>query len=160
MRSKHDVIQITAAPPAWRLKATMQKLVDGLRSLKLLHKETLLVVSISCVGDREMTDLNLQYRHKKGCTDVLSFEQRVQPPGRGIRFLGDIVLCIPVVQSQAKEQGHGVRTEATVLLAHALLHLLGYDHDQSTAMARKMGLLEQKLLAKTPGLVRRSRVKS
>ena len=44
-------------------------------------------------------------------------------------MLGDVVICIPVASQQANKARHTLLAEVTQLLAHGLLHLLGYDHD-------------------------------
>lgn len=101
-----------------------------------------------------MTRLNRKYRGKARPTDVLSFEQ---PQGRGSKvvFLGDLVLCREVVRAQAKEQGHGISIEAAILMAHGLLHLLGYDHEKSPREAKRQQKAEEKLL-RLAGLTRSS----
>src|SRR4051812_14422239 len=126
---KNDFVQVTGAPPAWRLQLTLQKLLSGLKRGGWISRKASVVVSVSCVGVAEMTKLNKKYRRKNKPTDVLSFEQ----PGAGapnLVLLGDLVLCRDIVKSQAKELHHSVRDEATILTAHGLLHLLGYDHER------------------------------
>jgi probable rRNA maturation factor len=43
-------------------------------------------------------------------------------------LLGDIVLCLPKIKSQAEEYGHSTLREYAFLIAHSVLHLIGYDH--------------------------------
>ena len=93
-----------------------------------------------------MRTLNRRYRGKDRTTDVLSF------PLRSARFrniqshvLGDIVLCIPAAERQAKTAGETVADEVCRLLVHGYLHLLGYDHEKSTAGARIMSGRERRL---------------
>ena len=45
-----------------------------------------------------------------------------------MRFLGEIFICIPKMEEQAKEYGHSEIRELAFLTVHGLLHLLGYDH--------------------------------
>lgn len=140
-----DLLELTENPASWRLKLTVQKLLTALRKTGLVPRGASLVLSISCVDARRMKALNAKYRGKNRPTDVLSFEN----PNRGNRnlvLLGDLVLCRDVVRAQARELGHGVREEATILTAHGLLHLLGYDHERSSREARRQLLAETKLL--------------
>lgn len=105
-------------------------------------------VSISFVDDAEMQALNKQYRGYDKPTDVLSFsneegEAVVIAPGVP-RYLGDIVISLPTTARQAAEAGHAVEHELAVLLAHGLLHLLGYDHaeeDEAKAMFARQDAL-------------------
>ena len=59
--------------------------------------------------------------------DLLSMEDAINPE-TGEVMLGDIVLCYDRVISQAAEYGHSARREYAFLIAHSMLHLLGYDH--------------------------------
>lgn len=142
---KKDLIEISFAPPSWGLPSTLQKLLAALRRGGFVPKAATVVLSVSCVDARQMTRLNKKYRGKKTPTDVLSFEQ----PGVGapnLVLLGDLVLCTDVVRAQAKEIGHSVKDEATILTAHGLLHLLGYDHERSTKEEKRQLKAEAKLL--------------
>ena len=53
-------------------------------------------------------------------------------PETGELMLGDIVISKDRVISQAEEYGHSVRREYAFLIAHSMLHLLGYDHMEET----------------------------
>lgn len=108
--------------------------------------------------------LNQKYRGKKSDTDVLSFPApHVFRSNRG--YLGELVICFPVLSRQAEEYGHGIADELDVLLAHGLLHLLGLDHEKNAMEEKRMKFWESKLLAKlspksgkskTKGLIKRS----
>lgn len=100
-------------------------------------------LGIVLVGNEEMRRLNRKYRGKNKITDVLSFasDEAFGP------LLGDIVLCLPRIQKQAREhQLHEVE-EFSYLLLHGLLHLLGYDHERSKTEEKKMFRLQDKLFA-------------
>lgn len=106
--------------------ATIQRRVTRmLEALQLSKSE----VSILVTDDREIRILNRDYRDTDKPTDVLSFSMR---EGEGARFagevLGDIVLSAQTAARQAKEARRPLLDEATMLLAHGLLHLLGWDH--------------------------------
>lgn len=151
---KHDLISISGAPASWKLRASVEKLVQALRRGRFIPSKHAVVLSVSCVGASEMTRLNRKYRGKARPTDVLSLEQP-QIPVSNVIFLGDVVLCLDIVRAQAKEQCHGVGIEAAVLTAHGLLHLLGYDHEKSPREATRQVKAEDKLL-KLAGIGRSS----
>ena len=86
-------------------------------------------LSILLCDDATIQELNREYRGKDRPTDVLAFAMRegeggdVQPS-----VLGDVVISVDTTRRQASERGLAIVEEATFLLAHGLLHLLGYDH--------------------------------
>lgn len=83
---------------------------------------------VRVVDEEEGTALNEQFRReKKGPTNVLSFSYGDEVPNN---YLGDIVICVPVVFQEAQEQQKSVRDHFNHLLVHGILHLLGYDHEE------------------------------
>lgn len=103
-------------------------------------------LSIRIVGLDESADLNETYRHKVGPTNVLSFPCEV-PPGVPCKLLGDLVICAPVVEREAQEQGKMVRDHWAHLVIHGVLHLQGYDHIE-VSDAERMETLEIEILAR------------
>ncbi len=95
-------------------------------------------LSILLCDDRTIHELNRSYRRRDKPTDVLAFAMR---EGEGAKLhphmLGDIVISIDTARRQAKEHDRSVIAEVTFLLAHGLLHLLGYDH-KTAAEERRM----------------------
>ena len=101
-------------------------------------------VSISIVDGDTIKELNKNFRNIDKVTDVLSFpmlnykaqgdfsdvgdDNDTISPESGEIILGDIVLCKEKVLAQAEEYGHSVRREYSFLIAHSMLHLMGYDH--------------------------------
>ena len=98
--------------------------------------------------DAEIRALNRRYRKKNKATDVLSFVPISLPAGpkRAPRFLGDLVVSVDTAAVQAKEAGHDLFTEVTLLCAHGLLHLCGYDHESGPSEARRQLRRERALL--------------
>jgi rRNA maturation RNase YbeY len=105
-------------------------------------------------------DLNRDYRGKDQPTDVLSFSQideiesnelpfSEQAAGieRPPRTLGDIVIALDTASRQAAALALPVAARLRTLLIHGLLHLLGYDHERSSAEARRMFARERALAA-------------
>ena len=86
-------------------------------------------LNVLMVDVDEMSELHVEWMDEAGPTDVLSFpmdELRRDSHEEGI--LGDIVLCPPIAQAQAREAGHSTEHELAILSTHGLLHLIGYDH--------------------------------
>ncbi|PCJ29555.1 MAG: rRNA maturation RNase YbeY [Gammaproteobacteria bacterium] len=84
-------------------------------------------LSIRIVDDEESAELNSTYRGKSGPTNVLSFPFE-SPIALTPRLLGDLVICVPVVEREAKEQNKVLEHHWAHLVVHGCLHLLGYDH--------------------------------
>lgn len=108
------------------------------------REEAQLVVRI--VDEEESRQLNERYRHRRGPTNVLSFAfekpELLDPP-----LLGDVVICAPLVEAEAREQGKPLLAHWAHLVVHGVLHLLGYDHEKDDE-ARTMEALETSILAK------------
>jgi probable rRNA maturation factor len=87
-------------------------------------------LSILLTDDDQIQRLNKLYRNIDRPTDVLSFSQRrgdfPNPPSL---LLGDVVISVPTARRQATDRGLDVASEVNRLLAHGLLHLMGWDHD-------------------------------
>ena len=101
-------------------------------------------VALRIVDESEMTQLNEQYRKKSGPTNVLSFPADL-PEGVDVPFLGDIIICAPVVVKEATEQGKLLDSHWAHMTVHGILHLQGYDHIDK-ADAEKMESLEIKIM--------------
>jgi probable rRNA maturation factor len=102
-------------------------------------------LSILLCGDREIHALNRGWRHKNRPTDVLAFALREGPHGdRAGDILGDVVISVETAARQAASAKHPVFTEVSMLLAHGLLHLLGWDHrteEEDLRMRREVARL-------------------
>ena len=102
-------------------------------------------VNLLLTSDSEIHRMNMEYREVDRPTDVLSFpqveyespadfswaeehEMDCFDPDTGELFLGDIVISLDKVKEQAEKYNHSVRREFAFLVAHSMLHLLGYDH--------------------------------
>ena len=97
------------------------------------------------LADREESaELNSHYRHRSGPTNVLSFPYDQQVPVEPV-LLGDIVICAPLVVTEAQQQSKPVMAHWAHLVIHGVLHLLGYDHE-SVADADIMESMEARVL--------------
>jgi probable rRNA maturation factor len=99
---------------------------------------------IRVVGRAESQRLDLQFRGKDKPTNVLSFPASTAEQAQS-GALGDLVICAPVVASEAREQGKPLVSHWAHMVVHGTLHLLGYDHEQPRA-ARRMEGLEVEIL--------------
>ncbi len=102
-------------------------------------------VTIRIVGSEESQALNHQYRGKDYPTNVLSFPFEA-PPGITVPLAGDLVICAPVVESEAREQQKTLEAHWAHMVIHGMLHLQGYDHIEDED-AEVMEALEVRLLA-------------
>jgi probable rRNA maturation factor len=80
-------------------------------------------LSLSLVTPEEMTDLHVTYMGEEGPTDVLSF------PLDEDGLLGDVVVC----PAEAARNNADLAAELRLLVAHGVLHLLGFDHQEEEA---------------------------
>ncbi len=117
-------------------------------------------VGLTLVDDEEIRKINLQFREIDSATDVLSFpmtayniktapRSRMLPdidPETDELVLGDIVVSVERARAQAAEYGHSFEREFGYLVAHGMLHLLGYDHARD-ADADLMRSMEVKALS-------------
>ncbi len=119
-------------------------------------------VAVRIVDEEESRKLNKQFRRQDKATNVLAFpagdpDGITGLPEDEIQALGDLVICGPLVEEEAEEQGKSPASHWGHLLVHGMLHLLGYDH-QTASQAVEMEALEKQLLAdrgfKNPYLVR------
>jgi probable rRNA maturation factor len=114
-----------------------------LQTLPEQKKDAELTVRI--VDEAEITALNHRYRGKDGPTNVLSFPYE-GIPGVATELLGDIVICAPVVASEAVAQHKPLDAHWAHIVVHGVLHLLGFDH-QHDDHAHQMEAREAELLA-------------
>lgn len=101
-------------------------------------------VVIRLVDAAESAELNQQYRHKTGPTNILSFPFEA-PPGIEMDLLGDLVICAPLIVQEAQQQHKQPADHWAHITIHGILHLLGYDHIVE-ADAEAMETLEIRLL--------------
>lgn len=99
--------------------------------------------------DPAIRELNRRYRNRDIPTDVLSFPlaDEVCPD-----LLGDVVISVDTLRRQARQRKRSVADELLRLLIHGVLHLLGYDHEVSSAEARRMRKAEREMKAAVRGV--------
>ena len=113
-------------------------------------------ISLTLTDNETIKEINFDYRNIDGVTDVISFPQidwaaeNVSPSAYvnlrdGDILLGDIIISTQRLKEQATEYGHSLERECGFLVAHSMLHLLGYDHIQSEE-EREMFVKQEKIL--------------
>lgn len=136
-------IQITIYPEfreiinSNEIKSIVEKIFLHLRITKA-------EISISFVGNKQIRELNYQFRGIDAVTDVLSFSINDINPENGYLMLGDILISVPVAKAQAESIRHSLKKELILLVIHGILHLCGYDHENSHD-EKKMFSFQEKL---------------
>lgn len=102
-------------------------------------------IVLRLVGEEEGRALNRDYRGKDYPTNVLTFVYDDEFPGAELPLSGDIVLCAPVIEREAAEQGKSIEAHYAHLTVHGVLHLQGYDHETETE-AHEMEALETEII--------------
>lgn len=98
--------------------------------------------TVRFVGAREGRALNRDFRGNDYATNVLTFIYEEEP------VTGDLVICLPVVAREAKEQGKPFKAHLAHMVVHGMLHLQGYDHETGAVDAARMEARERAILAR------------
>ena len=101
--------------------------------------------TIRIVDEAESRRLNRDYRGRDKPTNVLSFPSELPSELLDYECLGDLVICAPVVEAEAREQGKPLQAHWAHLVVHGMLHLQGLDHE-TEAEAARMEALEIEIL--------------
>ena len=102
------------------------------------------ILSVRVVGVACSRSLNARYRRRNKPTNVLSFSGAGTGPD-GLNYLGELVICAPVVEREAVAQGKSRESHWAHMTVHGVLHLLGFDHERA-AEARIMAAREVQIL--------------
>lgn len=104
-------------------------------AFEMLNIQSNYEIDVSLVDEETIHEINRDYRGVDRPTDVISFafNDDKDPKDAIVSteipvMLGEILICLPVAQRQAKEIGNTEKRELFFLYTHGLLHLLGYDH--------------------------------
>lgn len=115
--------------------------------------KTDLYLSVTLSKENYIHRINKEYRKVDRPTDVLSFpmfeKNEIPLEKTGIPdVLGDIIICVPIVEKQAIEYEHSFKRELAYMLVHGFYHLMGYDHmqeDEKKVMREKEEIVLSKL---------------
>ncbi|AWI54852.1 rRNA maturation RNase YbeY [Aquabacterium olei] len=89
-------------------------------------------LAVRIVDAEEGQTLNRDYRQKDYATNVLTFDYATEPV-----VMADLILCAPVIEREAEEQGKTLEAHYAHMLVHGALHAQGWDHledDEAQAM--------------------------
>ncbi|MDI1258105.1 rRNA maturation RNase YbeY [Aquabacterium sp.] len=89
-------------------------------------------ITVRIVGEEEGRALNRDFRQKDYATNVLTFDYAQEPV-----VTADLVICAPVIEREAQEQGKAIDAHYAHMLVHGTLHAQGFDHevdDEALAM--------------------------
>ncbi len=141
--------QVSESPALSIRKRDLQIWIWETLSIVGIKKKRTCEVAIRIVDAAESQQLNFAYREKDKPTNVLSFPSDLPEEILSIlpnKPLGDLVICLPVVLSEADEQGKTPKEHFAHLVIHGILHLLGYDHETGEVEAAEMEALEIKIM--------------
>lgn len=116
----------------------------ALAAAACFDEDTEVELSVRLVDAAESAKLNGEWRDKPHATNVLSFPAEVSLPGLAV--LGDLVICMPVVEAEAAAQDKTVVAHFEHMIVHGILHLLGHDHIGDDE-AERMEDIERRVMA-------------
>ena len=149
MKLSLSLQQSFEAPELVLKRAYLKKVIES--TLRHIDTQSDCEIGIACVDVDESHQLNLEYRGKDKPTNVESFPSDL-PDEMATSLdsfpIGDLVICIPVVLQEARDQSKTPIEHFTHMLVHGTLHLMGYDHETSDEDAEEMEALEIEILAK------------
>ena len=122
MRLRLDVQYATQAPDLPDKAALAQWARAALAGVPVSAE-----VTVRIVDEAESAALNQRYRGKQGATNVLSFPYEEAPATAG-RLSGDLVICAPIVEREARAEGRPAVAHWAHMVVHGIMHLRGYDH--------------------------------
>ena len=111
-----------------------------------------LYISVTLSDEEYIHNINKETRNVDNSTDVLSFpmfeKEEIPKIKTGIQdVLGDIIICIPIIEKQAKEYEHSIERELAYMVVHGFYHLMGYDHIEEQDK-KEMRKKEENILSK------------
>lgn len=115
-----------------------------LETLKMFKLDENTKVSCVLVDQASMHHFNAEFRKIDGPTDVLTFVDDHEE-----HYLGDVLINVDAVVTQARDYEHTIKREICFLFAHGLLHTLGYDH-QTQEEEQTMVALQKEILQDVP----------
>ncbi|BDU50461.1 rRNA maturation RNase YbeY [Haliovirga abyssi] len=137
------VIDITNEVEKYDLSNEMEKIekyISEILDSEIEDSIKDIYLSLMFTDIENIQKINKEYRDKDMATDVISFAYSETENAGFYNVLGDIVICLEVVDDNSKKYGHGFERELYYVITHGVLHLLGYDHineDEKKEMREK-----------------------
>jgi probable rRNA maturation factor len=89
-------------------------------------------LSVVMVDDQKISELNLQYLNRNGPTNVIAFPmQEGDCSGINPNIAGDVVISVDTAKRESREAQMDINERIDQLLVHGILHLFGYDHENT-----------------------------
>lgn len=154
-RTPHLAIDIALPCPRWRraLPDVAHRAEDAARAAlagatarRVSRADEAAEISLVLADDDAVRALNRRWRGRDSATNVLSFPSGESGADGRTVLLGDVVLAYETVAREAAAQGKTLADHLAHLVAHGVLHLLGFDHEKD-AEAKRMEALERRVLA-------------
>jgi len=98
-------------------------------------------LSVALVDDERIAEIGRSFRGSDGPTDVIAFEAETELD----QSAGEVIISLQTAERQAAEAGHSLAREACLLMAHGMLHVLGYD-DENEAGSLEMQQIQDRVL--------------
>ncbi len=131
-RSVSIALTVERGPHVGLARAELLRRIRAMVRILQIEKSE---ISFVLTDDKTIHELNKVYRHKDGPTDVLAFAMKEgEHAEHAGEMLGDVIVSVETARKQAGSRP--VLEEVTMLLAHGLLHLLGWDHDTDASDRR------------------------
>jgi probable rRNA maturation factor len=144
-------VLVTRKAPASAALPSRQVRAIAERMLHFIERDSA-ELSILLTDDAYIRTLNRDHRGKDRATDVLAFAQEEDgagepdlPGAAAGELLGDVVISLDTAERQARSRRRALLDEVSFLLAHGILHLVGYDHQDDEEEAR-MNAMTQRLI--------------
>ena len=150
-KNKNFVVESTITLSLWDeilingFHEKLNKILNEIyEQIGLAYNNSKTLISISFSGDKKIMELNSCFRNKNSATNVLSFPSNNK--FNNTLFIGDIIFSFETILKEAKKDNKTVENHLIHLFVHAVLHLLGYEHE-TEEQAKKMENLEIKILS-------------
>ena len=147
--SDGDPVDVVIEDPRWETTDLPRVAAAAARATLAdsgLDPDACEIVVLGC-GDPRIAALNGAFRGREAPTNVLAWPSEARDPAApAAGFLGDVALAFDTCDGEAREQGKPLEEHAMHLVAHAILHLLGHDHEEEGAArlmeAREVAILD------------------
>ena len=150
-KNKNFVVESTITLSLWDeilingFHEKLNKILNEIyEQIGFVYNNSKTLISIYFSGDKKIMELNSCFRKKKIPTNVLSFPSNNK--FNNTLFIGDIIFSIETILKESKKDNKTVENHLIHLFVHAVLHLLGYEHE-TEEQAKKMENIEIKILS-------------
>jgi len=150
-KNKNFVVESTITLSLWDeilingFHEKLNKILNEIyEQIGFVYNNSKTLISIYFSGDKKIMELNSCFRKKKIPTNVLSFPSNNK--FNNTLFIGDIIFSFETILKESKKDNKTVENHLIHLFVHAVLHLLGYEHE-TEEQAKKMENIEIKILS-------------